>query len=115
MELLFDGSGLPLVVNTRGRLTIPRNAQLASIVVLADLTGDAVFDVWHTDYAGYPPTVANSIVGAGSKPSLTGVIKSQNFLTGYTSTTGLSGDTYIVNVDSCSGVTQALVALFFAL
>ena len=72
----------------------------------AALSGSIVVDTWKAAYAGFPPTVANTIWG-GSKPTLSGASKNQ--------ATGLSiayseGDLLMFNVDSCT--TCVLVNLY---
>jgi hypothetical protein len=76
------------------------------------VTGDVVIDLWKDTYANYAPTVGDSIVGAGTKPSLSSANKAQwSSLTSWT--TALAAGDYIgANVDSRTTVTVVTLVLF---
>lgn len=72
--------------------------------------GDLVIDIWKSDFAGYPATVANTIT-AGSLPTLSGAqIAEDTTLSGWTTQVS-AGDIFRFNVDSLSGITKATLTL----
>jgi hypothetical protein len=82
-----------------GDLIVPFNCQIISVTLLADVVTNLVIDIWKTNYAGYPPTVGNSIT-AGTTPTITGANKSQDTsLIGWT-TSLTTGDVIRFNVNS---------------
>jgi hypothetical protein len=77
------------------------------------VAGSMVLDIWKTAYAGYPPTVANSICAA-ALPTLASAIKYQDFvLSGWTTTVN-AGDVLRFNVNSATSVTRFLIELTIA-
>lgn len=83
---------------------------LKSVTLLADQSGSIVLDFWSAPYSAYPPTVANSIVGA-APPTISAAVKSQDTtLTGWT-TLVPAGNTIRVNVNSATSITRLNVAL----
>lgn len=115
VQVLFDNNGAELVDNTKARFDIPVNATLTKWRILADQSGSVVFDIWKDTYANYPPTIADTIIGGGgTKPTVSSATKNEDStLTGYT-TSFSAGDTVIVNVDSCTTITQAVLILTFS-
>jgi len=69
--------------------------------LLADIAGSVTVDVWRDSYANHPPTVADSMVGAGTKPALAGTRKNQSTSPDWTSVAIAAGDVLIVNLDTC--------------
>lgn len=114
IEITFDGNGSAITSSTKWRGDIPVAATLTKWRALADQSGSIVFDIWKDTYANYPPTVADTIIGGGgTKPTLSSATKNEDStLTGYT-TSFSAGDTVIVNVDSCTTITQATITLTF--
>jgi hypothetical protein len=64
------------------------------VVLLADAAGNAQVDIWKINFAGYPPSGANTIIGASGTPvKLVGTLKYQdNVLAGWVTTTIVAGD-----------------------
>ncbi len=115
IEFLFDNNGAAIAANTKARGDIPVGATLTKWRILADVSGSIVFDIWKDTYANYPPTVGDTIIGGGgTKPTLSSQDKNEDStLTGYT-TSFSAGDTLIINVDSCTTITQAALILTFS-
>jgi hypothetical protein len=111
ISITIDGAGSVITTGTKGvPKKIPYTGTINSVEIVADQTGTVVVDIWKDTYANYPPTVADSIVGA-AYPTLSGEIKSQdNTLIGWTTTIN-KGDYIIFNVRECSTITQIELTL----
>lgn len=82
---------------------LPFSAVITEAMILADRATVAEFDVWKTDFGGYPPDSSDSICG-GAPPTLAGSIKNlDSTLPGWT-TALASGDILAFSV---SGVDEA--------
>lgn len=107
----IDGGGAVLRTGIAGTgLIAPCNGTITAVTVVADVVGSMVIDIWKTTYAGFPPSVANTIT-ASAKPTLDSAQKyTDSTLTGWTKTIN-AGDVIYFNVDSCSTITAATVVL----
>lgn len=106
----FDGMGSVITVNSQSTLTIPYNMVIQSWVLLSDVTGSTVIDIWKDTYANYPPTSGDSITSL-AKPSIVSGTKNQSStLTGWNTIVN-SGDIIRFNVDSCTGMTKATLTI----
>jgi len=106
----FDGMGSVITVNSQSTLTIPYNMVIQSWVLLSDVTGSTVIDIWKDTYSIYPPTSGDSITSL-AKPSIVSGIKNQSStLTGWNTIVN-SGDIIRFNVDSCTGMTKATLTI----
>lgn len=106
----FDGMGSVITVNSQTTLTMPYNMVIQSWVLLSDVTGSTVIDLWKDTYANYPPTSGDSIT-ASAKPNISAGTKNQSStLTGWNTTVN-SGDIIRFNVDSCTGITKAQLTI----
>lgn len=102
--------GLVISTGVQGYVRVPFDCRITGVTLLADIAGDIVVDIWKDTYANYPPTVADTITAA-AKPTLSGVIKSQDTtLTGWTTTVS-EGDILGFNVDSVATLNKVTVAL----
>ena len=106
----FDGGTSALVSGLKSRMPVAFDCIIEEATLVADATGSIVIDLWKDTYANYPPTVADTITAA-AKPTLSSAIKTtDSTLTGWT-TTITAGDVLIANIDSVSGITQAILTL----
>lgn len=106
----IDGGGAVILTGQRGPVVVPFNCTITEMMLLGDQTGSMVIDIWKTDYAGYPPSAANSICAA-ALPTLTGARKTRDTtLTGWT--TSLSADDLLIfNVSLASSLLRATLSL----
>lgn len=110
LPVVFDGLGSELTTGVKGDVAVHFDAEIVRWRLLADQAGDLQVDVWKTDYAGFPPTVADTITGS-DQPILTGVDKAESTaLTGWTVLVA-AGDTLRFNIDSVSTVTRVTLLL----
>jgi hypothetical protein len=110
LGVMIDGVGMPIGLGLVGQFEAPFAGTITAVTVLADVAANIQVDVWKTTFASFPPSSANSITG-GNPPALSGgVQKSQNSLTGWT-TTFNSGDLFTFDCTLAStGVTKLAIA-----
>lgn len=110
LNFVIDGGGSVITTGIKGDLVVDFNCTIQSVTALADQVGSIVVDIWKDTYANYPPVVGDTIT-ASAPVTITSANKSQNTtLTGWT-TTVTAGDTVRFNVNSCSAITRATIAL----
>jgi hypothetical protein len=110
LTFIIDGGGSAITTGEKGHLEIPFACTITQATLLADQTGSIVIDIWKSTYAGFPPTVANTIT-ASAKPTLASASKYQDdTLTGWT-TAIAAGDILAFNVDSVATVTRVTLNL----
>jgi len=106
----FDGGTSVLAPGMKCRIPVSFDATILSATLVSDAVGSIVLDVWKDTYANYPPTVADTITAA-AKPTLSSAQKTtDSSLMGWT-TTIAAGDILIANVDSVTGITNAVLTL----
>jgi len=111
INLILNEGGNPLSTGIKGVFVVPYNGEITQYTMLADQTGSIVIDLWKDTYANYPPTDADSIAGAGTPPTISSAIKSQDStLTSWTKTFS-AGDIFMVNIDSATTVTWVTLEL----
>jgi hypothetical protein len=110
LVVVFDGAGAELTAGIKGEVAVHFDAIITGWRLLADQVGDIVVDIWKTDYASYPPLVADSITAA-DQPTLSADDKADDTsLTGWT-TDVADGDTFKFNIDSAATVTRVTLTL----
>ena len=106
----FDGGASNIEADLKARVQVPFACTIQEATLVADTTGSIVVDVWKDSYANYPPTVADTITSS-AKPTLSSAQKYQDAtLTGWTTSIS-AGDFLIANVDSASGINNAVLTL----
>jgi hypothetical protein len=111
LPVVFDGMGAALTTGIKGDVSIHlHGAVITGWRLLADQAGSIQIDIWKTDYAGFPPTVTNTIV-ASDPPKLTAAAKADDTtLTGWTTALAF-GDTLRFHIDSVTSITRATLTL----
>ena len=105
--VVFDGGGAILIPGSQAEVVIPYAMTITGWTILGDVSGTASIDIWSAAYASYPPTIANTIIGAtGTKPNLSASVKGQSTtLTAWT--TGVTAGNIIrFNLDSVTSQTR---------
>lgn len=74
-------------------------------------TGSIVIDVWKRAYANFPPTVAQTMIATGTKPTITAAQKGQSLTPNWAVLTVAAGDVLAFNVDSVTTLTMAQLFL----
>jgi len=107
--ITIDGAGTAITAGSKGSISIPYNCTLDSATLVADQVGSIVIDIKKSTYASFPTTT--SIVGAGTKPTLSSAQKyTDSSLTSWTKTIS-AGDVLEYVVDSASTVTKVTLTL----
>ena len=110
IPVVFDGLGSPLVTGVWGDVPVHFDGVILEWRLISREVGSLQVDVWKTDYAGFPPTVANTITGS-DVPILSSSQKADSTaLTGWTTTVTV-GDILRFNIDSVASITKATLTL----
>ncbi len=110
LEFVIDGAGAEITLGEKGHIRAPFSGTIQSVSLFADQIGSIEVDIWKTDLAGFPPTVANSVTG-GHPPAITGDQDSEDtVLTGWERTVN-EGDIFAFNVDSISTIQRVTISL----
>lgn len=126
----FDGINASALIQQRGAswsngllvLATPINdvpLVIAEDCTIQDLTiltnggvGSCAIDIWRIGFAGYPPTVANTIISGSSYPTISaGRSLRDTSLAGFSSTTLSKGDTVVFHLRSSSIFTEITIML----
>lgn len=116
INFLIGGGGATIAAGVQGDIVIDEAGDIVGWQVLdssgdAIPAGDIVIDLWKSDYAGYEPTVADTITGT-EKPSLSGTKKNENSSlaggSGWAVAAGSIVRVYVESATTCQRVTLAL-------
>lgn len=111
----FDNGVASIPAGKVGDIWVPFDCTITGVTVLASRftsgsSGSIQLDVWRTPYGSFPPGVGGSITG-GNYPTISSGNKYQDLtLSGWT-TAVAADDTLRFYVNTCSGITQAVVIL----
>jgi len=113
IEFIIDGGGAAITTGIKLCCRLPCAGTIISAALGAPVeTGSIVIDIWKDTDANFPLTVADTIC-ASAKPTLS---SAQNMLdatlTGWTKTFS-AGDWLVLNVDSCTSITNVTLTLVF--
>lgn len=109
--MIFDGGGAVLTTGVKGWIPIHFECTITEWVLLGDLAGALVIDVWKDTMDNFPPTVADTITG-GAKPTIaSGSLKGNNDFLPEWSPNLLPGDVLMFNIDSISTIKMATLTL----
>lgn len=115
VSLDFYANGAALSAGHKVGFVVDDNVTLdgVSVFATADETGSVEVDFWSDVWANAPPTSADSIVGAGTKLTVSSAKKGQdNTMTSWTKS--FSGQrAWVVNLHSVSTFTRLTVSLRF--
>jgi hypothetical protein len=112
-NFIISGGGSSIQPGICGDIIIAYAATLVSATLIGTSSGSVQVDVWKSSYAGFPPTVTNSIIGAGTPLQLSNAQKYQdNTLSGWTTTIN-AGDVLRFSVTSAGCIQQVTVSLKF--
>jgi hypothetical protein len=112
IQFTVDGAGSAIATGTQtAKVVIPYNCTLTKVTMLADQSTSTTVDIWMEDYANYPPTVADTIVNAGTKATLSAALKSEDStLTSWT-TNLVKGEVLYFSVDTNNNATHLDIIL----
>lgn len=106
INFVIDGGGAVITSGQKGHIVVDFDCTILSWTILSDVTGSITLDIWKSTYAAFPPVVGGSIVGAGTKPSLTTAVKNQSLTPNWTTLTINAGDILAFNADATPATVQ---------
>ena len=110
IPLIIDGDGFVATTGVKAYIQIPFACTITGWTLLADVSTSTTVDIWKSTYAGFPPTIGNSITALAT-PSLGATNKSTSTtLTGWT-TSVAAGDVLAFNVNGNSAATKITLSL----
>jgi hypothetical protein len=105
-----DGSGGVITTGQKGYVKIPYNFTITAWTIIGTPSGTLIFDVWKANNT--LPTVANTIITGGTKPTLSGsTLANSSSVSGW-NVNGLANDIIGWNVDSATTVTNAVLQIY---
>ena len=104
-----DGVTSVIQVGQVGYVEMPYSGSITNWSITGNASGSIVFDIWKA--SGIIPTVANTIIGGGTKPFLSSQQINLNTPTGWTTVNFLAGDILGFYVDSASTLKRATLTL----
>lgn len=115
VEFVIDGGGSVIATGMKGYLSIPFAwTDIASAILLADVSGSIVVDVFKSTYSAFDPTThpaSGDKITASAPPTISSAKKStDSTLTGWTKT-GSAGDILAFNVNSATTITRVTAIL----
>jgi hypothetical protein len=110
----FDNGTSAITTGFKGVVYVPYTCTITTWTLVSvgavPVSGSLIVDIWSDTYTNYPPTDADSITSA-APPTISGSTKGQSStLTNWT-TTIPAGNFLAFNVDSCTSISGALLAL----
>lgn len=112
VTFVVDGAGGVLTSGTKNPIKIPYGGTLTGWLIIGKPSGSVTADIFRSaDGAGLPVT---SIVGAGTKPSLSSAVEnSSTSFTSWTSTTLTAKDNLAISLSGISTSTYVAVTLYY--
>lgn len=111
IEVTIDNGGVAITTGVKADVKMDMPCSITEWTVLSDVSGSIVIDVWKDTYANFPPTVGDTMVGGGNKPTISASIKGQAAPSGWTTVAIAAGEILRFNVDSVSTITRATIIL----
>ena len=101
--ITIDGAGSAITTGDKGSISIPYNATLNNVTMIADVSGVCIIDILKSNFSTYP---TSSSICSTSKPTISGVIKSVDASLAGWDTNIQSGDILDFQVLSASSITK---------
>lgn len=109
VEFVLDAGGSPLVAGMKGYLEVPFDCTITAWKLVSPLAGDAVVDIFSDSYATFGSDT--SLVGGGTKPSLSASNKNTAVPFDWSSLTITAGNLVGISLVSVSGIKQLSLSL----
>lgn len=106
---VIDGGGSAITTGVKGYVEVPFGCTVSQWTLLADQSGSVTIDVVSDAYSSYGTNT--SMVGAGTKPSITTATKNQSAPASWTTTSITAGNIVGFNVTAATTVTRVTIAL----
>jgi hypothetical protein len=106
---IIDGGGSAITTGTKGYIEVPFACTVTQWTLLADVSGSITVDVYNDAYANYGTNT--SMVGGGTKPTISASTKGQSAPSSWTTTSIAAGNIIGFNVATISTCTRVTIAL----
>jgi hypothetical protein len=107
IAMFIDSGSSVITTGEKSYVISPFDCNIVSWKVISSISGSCVIDIWKNTSI---PTVANTIIGTYSKPTLSSQQINSGLSTGWTSSVS-AGDIILFNVDSVSTVQKIYLYL----
>lgn len=112
LNFAFGGAGVPITSGIKGDFRVDTDVNIIGWRMYADAVGTITADLWKATHSTFPPTVTNSIIGAGgTQPSISASDHSQFLNLSGWSTLISKGSVLRLNVSGVATITRATLAL----
>lgn len=111
LQFTINGNGRVIDVGRKQPMEVPFDCTIDEVVMLADFAGNAVVDVWKTNFAGYSGITSGDSITAASPPTIVADDQSLDTVLSGWDTSLLQGDILVFNVVSCSLITLMTISL----
>ena len=101
--ITIDGAGYAITTGDKGSITVPYNATLNNVTMIADVSGVCIIDIFKSNFSTYP---TSSSICSTSLPAISGAIKSVDASLAGWDTNIQSGDILSFQVLSASNITK---------
>ena len=101
--ITIDGAGSAITIGDKGSISIPYNATLNSVTMVADVSGTCVIDILKSNFSTYP---TSSSICSTSLPTISGAIKSEDSTLSGWNVSIQNGDILNFQVLSASNITK---------
>jgi hypothetical protein len=101
--ITIDGAGSTITIGDKGSISIPYNATLNNVTMVADVSGVCVIDILKSNFSTYP---TSSSICSTSLPTISGAIKSEDSTLSGWSVSIQNGDILDFQVLSASNITK---------
>lgn len=101
--ITIDGAGSAITTGDKGSISIPYNATLNNVTMIADVSGVCIIDIFKSNFSTYP---TSSSICSTSLPTISGAIKSVDASLAGWDTNIQSGDILDFQVLSASNITK---------
>ena len=109
ITFVIDGGGSVITTGTKGYIEVPFACTVSQWTLLADTSGSITVDIYNDAYANYGTNT--SMVGGGTKPTISASTKGQSAPSSWTTTAIAAGNIIGFNVATISTCTRVTIAL----
>jgi len=112
INIIINGGGADITTGVKARIKIDFACTVSAWYLGGDnAANEIVIDLWQDTHANYPPTVADTMITAGTKPTLAGAIKNEDETVDWSVVAIAAGNWLVINVNSVGGTIPQLVTL----
>jgi len=107
----IDGGGAEIADGIAAEIGDMPACTVEGWTLVGSPSGSLVLDLWSDSYANHPPTVADTMIATGTKPTISASTKGQDLTVDWADVTIAAGATLTINVDSATTIEKATLTL----